>query len=140
MNKYRGRAKVVMSLREVLAFSTVILLISSTILFDPTIELFADSSAVIDCSGSFSGNLSEPFNAETMITINAKHGNYDVEFDYAVANGDEGASYFVKSSAFESSPVIFVEGETIFVLLTSGETIPEGAIRLYYQALPSGCI
>lgn len=133
MHKYRGlELELMRSLREVLAFS-VILLISSAILFVPTTELFADSSDVIDCSGSFSGNLSEPFNAETMITINAKNGNYDVEFDYAVANGDEGASYFVKSSAFESSPVIFVEGETISMHLTSGETIPEGAIRLYHQ-------
>lgn len=111
----------------------MILLISSAMIFDTAMEVFADSSDVIDCSGSFSGTLSEPFNAETMITINAENGSYGVEFDYAVANGDEGASYFVKSSAFESSPVTFVEGETISMLLTSGETIPEGAIRLYHQ-------
>lgn len=68
-----------------------------------------------------------------MITISATKGNYDAEFDYAAAIGEEGTSYFVKSAAFESSPVIFVEGETISTLLTSGESIPEGSIRLYHH-------
>jgi hypothetical protein len=121
------------SLKNVLTWSTVILLISSLTLFVATPRLFADSSDTGECASSFTGTLSEPFNAEPVITINATKGNYDVEFDYAVAVGDSGTSRFVNPSAAESSPVILVEGETISALLTSGEPISEGAIRLYRQ-------
>jgi hypothetical protein len=126
----------VKSLREVWAFPTVILLVSSIILIAPSIDILADSSDVSECSASFSGTVSEPFNAETMITINATKGNYDVEFDYAHAVGDEGTVSFVKSSALEPSSVIFVEGETISTILTSGETIlDDGVITLYHKDL-----
>jgi hypothetical protein len=110
-----------------------IVLVSTVVMIAPATDVLADSSDVDGCSGSFSGNLSEPFNAETLITINATEGNYDVEFDYAFAIGEEGTVSFVKSSASEPSNAIFVEGETISTLLTSGEPIPEGSIRLYHE-------
>ena len=118
-----------------MALPIVTLLLSGVIFLSAptTTRIFADSSDIDGCASSFSGELSEPFNAESQITINAINDNYDVEFDYVVANGDEGASYFVKSSAAEPSSPVLVEGETISVLLTSGESIPEDAFKLYHQ-------
>lgn len=127
------------SLREIWAIPTLILLLSSVVLVAPSFHVFADSSDISECSASFSGTLSEPFNAETMITINATKGNYDVEFDYVVINGDNGGdpfvAYFVKPSALEPSQAIFVEGENISMVLTSGEPIRNGtsSIRLFHK-------
>lgn len=124
------------SLREIWAIPTLVLLLCSIVMVAPSFHVFADSSDITECSASFSGTISEPFNAETMITINATKGNYDVEFDYAHAVGEEGTVSFVKSSALEPSSVIFVEGETISTILTSGETIvDDGVITLYHKDL-----
>lgn len=134
MHIYIGvKLELMISLREVMAFSTMILLISSAIRFAPPLEVFADSSDVSNCSGSFSGTLSEPFNAETLITINSVTGDYDVEFDYAFAVGEEGTIAFLKSSALEPSTMTLVEGETISTILTSGESILDGVMKLYHQ-------
>jgi hypothetical protein len=122
--------------RIALACSLVILLASSLILIAPYSDVYADSSDVSDCSESFSGTLSEPFNAETTITINSVSGDYDVEFDYVVTIGDEGSSFFSKQSALEPAVATFVEGETISMVLTSSDVFIDGAfppVVLYHK-------
>jgi len=121
--------------RIALASSMAIFLLSSLILISPYADVYADSSDVSDCSESFSGVLSEPFNAETIITINSISGDYDVEFDYVVTIGDEGSSFFSKQSALEPAVATFVEGETISMILTTGESIQAASspIVLYHK-------
>jgi hypothetical protein len=103
------------------------------ILIPPSVRVFADSSDVSECSESFSGTISEPFNADPIITINSVTDDYDVEFDYVFAIGDEGTISFLKSSALEPSIMTFVEGETISTILTSGEAISDGVMKFYDQ-------
>lgn len=117
-------------------FLLIAFFLSSTVVVSPHTNAFADSSDVTECSTSFSGTLSDPFNAETMITINALHGPYNVEFDYAIAFGDDGPVYLTKSSALEPPALILVGNETISSVLTSGETILDGVfspIVLYHK-------
>ena len=127
--------------RSLGCIAVFIMVTAGTLLVGYSPQAFADTSDVGDCSGSFSGTLSEPFNADPLITINASKGNYDVEFDYVVVNGDDGTgpfvSHFVNPSALEPSEVIFVEGETISMVLTSAEAIGVGtsSIRLFHKAI-----
>ncbi len=121
------------SSRGISTFSIAAILLSSVILITPTVHVSADSSDVSECSASFSGTISEPFNADTMITINSITGDYNVEFDYAFAVGEEGTIRFLKSSASEPSLMTLVQGETISTILTSGETIQAGVMKLYHQ-------
>jgi len=121
------------SFRWVSAFLIVTILVSAMIQIPPSVHVVADSSDISECSDSFSGAISEPFNADPIITINSVTGDYNVEFDYAFAVGEEGTISFLKPFALEPSIMTFVEGETISTILTSGETILDGVMKLYHQ-------
>ena len=105
-----------------------------TVILDVDTEnVTVDKPDVAECSESFNGEISAPYNAASTIDIVSLHGTYNVDFDYVITKDDHRNSHYAHSNALDPHDVTLVEKETIFMELESSNQPHADDIILYHK-------
>lgn len=88
---------------------------------------------VTECLELFSGAASKPYSADGSITIDALQSNYEVEFDYRMAFGDDADVYEANAAVSDPANAKFLEKEAISMVLHTNDDISGDVVTLYHQ-------